>query len=200
METATKKQNGIAKGNFLPKSYQLPDKSKQFMKIKPGDNVVRFLSNPLTGWVVFTEDKKPVRRPYDETSSTLGDFSREELEKMKAKKNDNGEFEGSRHFWIALVWDRNTNTPKILEITQITIIRALLNLFQDSDWGDLREYDVNIHREGTGQYDTEFSINPKPQKPLSGEIVETIEKLEENNLLDLQAIWKGEYPFEKYLF
>lgn len=199
METKTK-TNGITTGNFLPKSYQLPDKSKQFMKITPGDNVIRFLSNPLTGWVVFTEEKKPVRRAYDEQSNTLGDFTREEMEEMKAKKNDKGEFEGSRHFWLGLVWDRSTNTPKILEITQITIIRKLVNLFNDSDWGDLRKYDINIHREGTGQYDTEFEVNPKPHKELTKEVIETIQKLEENNLLDLQAIWKGEYPFEKYLF
>lgn len=196
----SKENNSITKGSFLPKSYQLPDKSKQFMKIKPGDNVVRFLSNPLTGWLVFTEDKKPVRRPYDEKSNTLGDFTKAEMEEMKAKKVENGEFEGSRHFWIALVWDRNSNTPKILEITQITIIRALMNLYKDEDWGDLRQYDVNIHREGTGQFDTEFSVNPKPQKPLTENIVETIQKLEENGLLDLDAIWKGDYPFEKYLF
>ncbi|WP_407265211.1 hypothetical protein [Tenacibaculum maritimum] len=190
----------LTKGSFLPNNYQLPDKSKQFMKIEVGDNIVRFLSNPLIGWVFFSEDKKPIRRAYDESSPTLGDFSKEELVELKAKKRENGEFEGSRHFWIALVWDYKTESPKILEITQITIIRSLIALFNDSDWGDLRKYDVNIQREGTGRFDTEFTIIQKPHKPLNKEIVKTIETLESNNLLDLTAIWRGEYPFEKYLY
>ena len=73
-------------------------------------------------------------------------------------------------------------------------------LFNDPDWGDLREYDINIQREGTGRFDTEFTIIQKPHKPLSKEIVKAIETLENNNLLDLSAIWRGEYPFEKYLY
>ncbi|MCB0375569.1 MAG: hypothetical protein KDD04_06590, partial [Sinomicrobium sp.] len=150
---------------FLPQGYALPDRSKQFMKLEPGDNPVRILSGPVVGYVFFTEDKKPVRRPYDPDSRTLGDFTREELQKMNAKKNADGSFEGSRHFWMMLVWDRKTNSPKILEITQITIIKALYNLLEDKSWGDLRKFDINIHREGTGKFDTEFSVTPKPHQP-----------------------------------
>ncbi|MEM9686676.1 MAG: hypothetical protein AAF934_07115 [Bacteroidota bacterium] len=183
---------------FLPEAYVLPDRTRQFMKIEPGDNVIRILSGPLVGYVFFTEDIKPVRRPYDPNSRTLGDFTRAELEEMNAKRNEEGEFEGSRHFWMMLVWDRKTNSPKILEVTQITIIKALYRLLEDENWGDLRKYDINIHRKGTGKFDTEFAITPKPHQPVSKGILSLIKEFRSNGLLDLKAIWKGAYPFQKY--
>ena len=186
--------------DFLPESYLLPDKSKQFMKITPGDNVVRFLSSPLTGWVFFNEDSKPQRRKYDPSINSLGDFSNEELIEAKCKRNSAGELEGSRHFWMALVWDFESDTPKILEITQITIIKSLVGLFNDADWGDLRGYNINVHRKGTGQFDTEFEVTPKPHKALPKKVTDVVEELTESALINLDAIWEGNYPFEKYLF
>ncbi|MDY3521346.1 hypothetical protein PG614_02530 [Riemerella anatipestifer] len=186
--------------NFLPQNYQLPDKTKQFMKIEPGDNVIRVLSAPLMGWVYFDKESKPHRRPYNAESKTLGDFTDEELKEGNVKRDENGNIEGSRHFWIMLVWDRKTNTPKILEITQVTIIRSLLNYLNSEDWGDLREFDVNIIRKGTGRFDTEFEVMPKPHKPLSEDVASVVKTLEDERLLDLNAIWKGDYPFQKYLF
>ena len=163
------------------------------MKLTPGDNVIRVLSAPLLGFVVFTEDKKPLRKHIEE-----GDFTLEELEKAKAKRNENGEFEGSKHFWVMLVWDYSAKAPKILEITQISILKPLYALANNEKWGDLRNFDININRVGTGKNDTEFSVIPNPHETISQEIEEVIKELEEKSLLDLNAIWKGEYPFEIY--
>lgn len=181
------------RGEFLPKEYQVPDKTKQFMKLAPGDNLIRVLSPPMLGWVVFTEDKKPVRRHIEE-----GEFSSKELNDMKAKRNEDGVFEGNKHFWVMLVWDYSAKAPKILEITQISIIKPLYGLLKDEDWGDLRDFDINIKREGTGKNDTTFEVTPKPHKKISEETKRCIDMLYEKNLIDLNAIWKGEYPFEIY--
>jgi hypothetical protein len=181
------------RGTFLPENYQVPDKAKQFMKLEVGDNHFRILSSPLLGWVFFNEENKPVRRSFEE-----GEFTHEELAELKAKRNDKGEFEGSRHFWIMLVWSYKYNAPKILELTQISIIKPLCGLIEDEDWGDLRGFDINIKREGTGKNDTEFTTTPKPHKPLAPEIEDVIETLDKSRLLDLNAIWKGEYPFQIY--
>lgn len=183
-------------GEFLPAGYKVPDKSKQFMKLTPGDNVIRVLSAPMLGYVVFVnvDDKqKPYRRGMEE-----GDFTEFDLEELNAKKTKGGTFEGGKHFWIVLVWDYAAKAPKILEITQLSILRPLYGLTEDEDWGDIREFDVNIKREGTGKNDTSFEVIPKPHKPLSPEIEECLTTLEENNLLNLNAIWEGEYPFEIY--
>jgi len=181
------------RGSFLPEAYQVPDKTRQFMKLTPGDNLIRVLSSPLLGYVVFTEDKKPMRKAIDE-----GSFTIEELEEIKAKRNEEGEYEGAKHFWVMLVWDYAKKAPKILEVTQVSVLKPLYALVTDEDWGDLRDFDVNINRVGTGKNDTEFAVTPKPHKPLKPEVQAVITELEEKKLLDLNAIWKGEYPFEIY--
>ncbi|CAL2084860.1 hypothetical protein [Tenacibaculum sp. 190524A02b] len=181
--------------NFLPGDYRLPDKSKQFMKLEVGDNLIRVLSNPLLGYVFFDEECKPVRRPY-----ANGDFTKEELTEFKAKKNEKGEFEGSKHFWILLVWDYRSNSPKILEVTQISILKPLFSYTQDEDWGDLRKFNININKTGTTKNDTEYSVMPKPHRELEDEIKEVMTTLVENDMIDLEAIWEGKYPFESYNF
>lgn len=196
----TQKTELQTKNDFLPGAYQVPDKSRQFMKLEPGDNIIRILSAPLLGYVLFTDDRKPIRRQYDPENPTLGDFRREELPGLKAQKDENGNYQGSRHFWMMLVWDYKDYAPKILEITQQTIIRSLHNVIEDDDWGNPKNFDINIHRQGTGRFDTEFTVTPKPKKDVDDAITEAIIELQENNLLDLNKIWDGGYPFEKYLW
>lgn len=187
-------ENEITTGEFLPGTYKVPDKAKQFMKLKQGDNVLRILSSPLLGYVVFSEDKKPVRKPFSE-----GDFSQIELKEIKPKIDpETKEAEPSKHFWILLVWDYTENAPKILEITQGSILKPLFGLTQDEDWGDLREFDVNIHKSGSTKNDTEYAVTPKPHKPIKEEIVNCIEDLNAEGLLNLNAIWEGKYPFLAY--
>lgn len=184
------------RGDFLPQGYKVPDKSKQFMKLVPGDNVIRILSSPLLGFCVFVKDGdgvKPFRRGIEE-----GDFNEHELEELSAKKNEKGDFEGGKHFWIMLVWDYAINAPRILEITQLSVLRPLYSLMENPKWPDLRDFDIVIKREGTGKNDTSFEVTPNPSEPLSNEIENCLHELEEKNLLDLNAIWKGDYPFQIY--
>ncbi len=181
------------RGSFLPEAYQVPDKTRQFMKLTPGDNLIRVLSAPLLGFVVFNEDKKPVRKDFEK-----GDFTKEEMEEHNAKKNEDGSYEGSKHFWIMLVWSYEYNAPKILEITQVSFLKPLNKLFNNEKWGDLRNYDIDITREGSTKNDTVFEVFPEPPSELVPEIRQTLKEMKDNNLLDLNAIWKGEYPFEIY--
>ncbi len=183
----------IKKESFLPDNYQVPDKAKQFMKLTPGDNLIRVLSAPLLGWIVFKDDGTPVRRHYEE-----GEFNYEELVSMGAKRKEDGDFEWSKHFWLMLVWDFEAKAPKILEITQVSVLKPLYALTNDEDWGDLRDFNINIHREGTGKNDTKFEVIPKPHKPLAPEVQRVVDELTEKQLIDLNAIWKGKYPFEIY--
>ncbi|MDV3536799.1 hypothetical protein CMU91_14870 [Elizabethkingia anophelis] len=188
------KENQLQAANFLPLGYKVPDKTKQFMKLKQGDNIVRFLSSPLLGSVVFNEESKPVRKNF-----YSGEFTSEELETIKPKKDqDTGKPDAPKHFWIALVWDSAEKAPKILEITQISILKPLYALVEDNDWGDLRTFDINIHKEGSTKNDTEYTVTPKPHKPLTKEVQSVVDELNEKKLLNLDAIWEGEYPFLTY--
>lgn len=180
--------------NFLPQGYKVPDKSRQFLKLKQGENKIRFLSTPLLGSVIFDEEKKPHRKDF-----RLGEFTPDELADIKPKIDaETGSPETPKHFWIALVWDYSENAPKILEITQITILKVLFMLTQDEDWGDLRNFDIVINKSGSSKLDTEYAVVQKPHKELSKEIQNVVEELESKQLLNLEAIWKGEYPFLNY--
>jgi len=190
MKANIQKQN-----DFLPTGYRVPDKKDQFMKLSVGENNVRVLSTPIMGYVVFNEDKQPIRRNME-----AGDFTNEDLEKLRAKRGEDGKFEGSRHFWLMLVWDYNTNTPKILEVKQVSILKAMYALFNNEKWGDPRSYDININREGTGKTDTKFTVTPEPPSEPAKSIIQTLEQIEKKQLCRLEAIWENEYPFELYNF
>lgn len=183
----------IVKQGFLPVGYKVPDKKEQFLKFKEGETRIRFLSEPILGFIFFNKDNQPIRRDISE-----GDFTTYELEQMNAKRNDLGKFEGSRHFWATLVWSYKHNAPKILEITQISILKALYALCEDDEWGDPRDYDIKVQREGSGKNDTTFNVVTAPHSEVNNEIRQTVEELEKNNLIDLNALYRNEYPFQIY--
>lgn len=186
--------NHLEAQDFLPGEYKVPDKSKQFMKLKPGDNIIRILSSPLLGYVVFNSEKSPVRKNFKN-----GDFTVDELKDIKPKIDETtGDPEAPKHFWMMLVWDYAEKAPKVVEITQITVLKSLYQIAQDQDWGDLRNFDINIHKEGSTKNDTTYSVTPKPPKPLNKEVKAIYEELKEKELLNLDAIWDGKYPFLTY--
>ena len=181
--------------SFLPEGYTVPDKAKQFMKLEQGDNLIRVLSAPLLGWVIFTEEKKPIRKKLIDGNNN---FTKEELIEFKAKKGEDGHFESPKHFWMLLVWDYKSNSPKVLEITQVSIIKQINTLLKDDDWGDVREFNMNIIHTGSSKNDTEYEVVPKPHKPLPSEVDNFLNEAKSKSLIDLEAIWDGGYPFEIY--
>jgi hypothetical protein len=181
--------------NFLPLGYTLPDKARQFMKFREGDNNIRVLSQPLLGWVIFSEENKPIRKKFSD-----GNFTHTELEEFNAKKNKQGDFESARHFWILLVWEVDDDAPRILEITQVKVLKFLNTLIQSPKWGDLRQYEITINRTGTTKENTEYAVMPSPKEAFTPTIKKFLKEAKEDQLVDLEAIWKGNYPFENYLY
>lgn len=194
MDTKTE-HPAIIEDSFLPEGYTVPDKARQFMKLQNGDNLVRVLTSPLLGWVIFTEDKKPVRKEFIDGNNN---FTKDELIEFKAKKNEEGHIEAPKHFWMLLVWDFQTNSPKVLEVTQVSIIKKLHAYLKDEDWGDLREYNVNITRSGTNKNDTEYDVIAKPKKDLPEQAQKFVQEMKTKGLVNMAAIWEGQYPFELY--
>lgn len=185
----------VEKSTFFPEGYKVPDKKKQFLKLKEGENQIRFLTPPLLGYIFYSEvDKKmkPVRRLFAE-----GDFSEEEMKKENAKVID-GQLEGSKHFWAAVVWDYTTNTPKVFEFTNSTIQRPIEDLAKNEKWGDPRNYDIIIKRTGSTKNDTEYSVIPNPKEEAGKDIKEFV--LNSIQECDLDALIAGEYPFKSYSY
>lgn len=182
------------KDSFLPVGYKVPKKSDQFLKLEPGAHKLRIMCPPIKGFVFFsektnTEDKtkelKPVRR-----TEEFGDFTADEMRNANAKESD-GKLEGSKYFWILLVWNYEQKRFQVLEVTQVSILDGLMNFYNSSEYGDPRTYDVTITRTGTTKNNTEYSLLPSPPKALTREIEEEYAKINYNS----NALMEGGYPF-----
>ena len=67
----------------------------------------------------------------------------------------------------------------------------LLNLINDSDWGDPREYDLKITRTGDA-LETKYTVSPKPKKEIPSAAKYEFELMN----IKLEKLITGEDPFE----
>jgi hypothetical protein len=152
--------------DYLPEGYTPPQ--SEFIKLAEGDNEFRIASFPLIGHLYWEDEdgnivqkgqiqkgNKPIRIEYN-------------------KPLPKGvEFTDVKEFWMFKVWDHEANRVRILEITQQTIIKALAEYIESPKWGDPREYDVNIKKEGAGK-ETKYYVMPSPPTPLPAEAKQAI--------------------------
>ena len=150
------------------------------MKFAQGKTTMRIIGDSSKGtarfgWVAWTEEDGK-RQPH-----------------RSVEKPPAGQFkDGAKHFFAFLVYDPESESVKICEITQRGIQDALRELINDPDWGDLKQYDVTIQRDGEG-LDTSYTVLPKPKTPLSeGAVAVITEALPQINL---SALYEGEDPF-----
>jgi len=163
----------MTNNEFLPKEYEVPASKGNYMKFQEGANRFRILSSPIIGYEWFEEKedgtKKPVRVAMGVTLPKL---------------------DGIKHFWAMPIWDYEEEKVKILEITQKGLMTSIKALASDEDWGSPVNYDLVVTREGKSM-DTKYSLNPKPAKELSGEIIIAFKEAH----VDLDALFRGEDPF-----
>src|SRR4030043_1494117 len=161
--------------DFLPKDYKVPTSSDNYMKFEQGGNRFRILASPIVGWEGWVDDpenvgkRKPIRGKSREDISGVVDI---------------------KHFWAMPVFNYEMNRIQVLEITQKTIMKAIMVLSADNDWGSPLEYDLPVGREGEGR-DTEYTTNPKPKIKLDAAIAE----LWANTHIRLEALYSGDDPF-----
>lgn len=94
---------------------------------------------------------------------------------------------------VGLAWNHDANIIQICSIPQNSIKLDLRNLLQDEDWGDLKDYDVVIRREGE-QLGTTYKVIPKSKAPLEDSVIEVIRR--ELPKIRLDALFTNEDPFE----
>ena len=92
-----------------------------------------------------------------------------------------------------IVFDFASETLKIWEITQGTIIDAIHALNSDEEWGDMSDlktgYGLKVTKTGSG-LDTKYAVLPGQKVVATPAMTEGIDKI------DLNALFKGESPFE----
>lgn len=168
------------KDSWLPEGFEIPNKDTGYVRYEQGPNKFRILSKPVLGyeaWIdaQYTENKKPKPERY-----RMG-------EQMTQKKEWS---QNPKHFWAFVVWNYRIKKIQILNVTQITIQRALEDLYRNEDWGEPFGYDITITKTGQGLEAT-YGVQPSPHKPLDPEIKKAYEAL----TINLDALFSSEDPF-----
>ena len=178
--------------NFFDRGHEIPEKRNQFMRFESGKNRVRFIGNPVSGFVFFgkveREDGTETTRPYRRRESE-GEFSLEEMINRNARMKKDGEIEGQKYFVMGLVYNYQKEKIQVLEVTQKSILKALKSYVDSEEYGHPSGYDLTIEKSGEG-LNTEYTVIVSPPKPLSSEI----EDLVGETSCDLQKVFAGEYP------
>ncbi len=160
---------------FLPQGFEELKSGQAYWRMKElldGDNRIRILLRPICGWIDWKENK-PYRYKADQKPSASFD-------------ND----KPIKPFWSCYVWDYVRKGCYILEINQSSILKTLSTLGNSTDWGDFREYDIKINKQGSGQL-TRWAVIPLPPTPLDEAIVESLKEKPVN----LSALFEGGDPW-----
>ncbi len=175
--------------NFLPNNYKIPEESN-YMRFGQGENTFRVLSSAIVGmeyWKTTKDDSgKPIRRPVRVKQGVTVDMSELETDPKTH------ELVMPKHFWAFIVWNRNAEKVQILEITQSGIRKKIMALTNSKSWGDPKEYDITITREGEG-WDTEYSVMPNPKEKIDAGIV----RLAKDMNIDINMLFEGKDPFKQ---
>jgi len=146
--------------------------SSSYMKLVKGENKIRIISKPVTGWLEWV-DKKPTRYPINEEPEAADDDN-------KPKK-----------FLAMAVIDQNDEGVKILELTQQSVIKAIKALTGNPDWGNPFSYDITIEKTGE-DLKTKYTVTPSPKKPLAKHLV----KAAAEKPCNLENLFDGTDPWD----
>lgn len=161
----------------IPAGVKIP--SGQFTKFKDGKNTFRVLSEIVTGWEGW-KDNKPFRHE--------GQICKIKPEQVDLNKNGKPNI---NYFWAMVVWNYDTQQIQTLQITQKTIMGTMFDLENNQLWGDLRNYDIEINKKKEGDT-TKYSVLGIPPKAVSPEVVKAYEESD----IHLEKLFDGRYPIE----
>lgn len=161
--------------DFLPKEYEVPKSQGNYMKFNDPVNKFRVLSSAIVGfeWWTGTADGKRVPG----RSRTWDEAVEQGVDPIKP-------------FWAFVVWNYQTETINILEITQISIMRAIKEYVDNPEWGNPKKYDFTVSKTGKLK-ETRYSVMPSPSKSVDPAIIEQYKSMS----INLNALYAGDDPF-----
>jgi hypothetical protein len=166
--------------SFLPDKYEVPVSGGRYFKFMPGENNFRIISSAVIGYEYWDINDKPKR---------VHELPKKRPADIRLEKN--GTFK-IKHFWAFTVWNYEKSEVEIMEITQKTIMNAIKSIIDNPKWGDIKQYDITITKEGEG-LNTEYAVMPNPKSELEPKILEEVNKSKVN----LEALFTGGNPFEE---
>lgn len=143
------------------------------MKFTQGKNKFRILSPLTVGYEYWNTDNKPVRSREMPTDTSDGKVE----EDGKVRVN---------YFWAVVVYNYQTEAIETLQLTQKGIQKYVTGLLNDAEWGDPRNYDLVVTREGEG-LSTKYTVSASPHKELDPAIKEAYESAD----IDLNQLFEN---------
>jgi len=161
---------------WLDKDYKRPKKVSGYWNgFEEGANTFRILSEPIVGmegWRDGADGKREVLRVKDE-------------EPLLVSYDWN-------HFWGMIVWDYKNEKMRLMTIAKRTILDPLEVYVKHKKWGDPREYDITINREGVKFEDTTYTVVANPPGKLELEV----KSLYEGCKIEIEALFNNGDPFK----
>ena len=142
-----------------------------------GEIRLRLFGEGVSGFEAWTEDNKPVRwetRP----------------EKLPANIKRQEGYAPLKRFLAGVVYDYASETFKIIQITQKTLMDQLFKYMKDEDYGNPNDYDIKISKSGEGKK-TEYTLVAAPPKP----VAKAVQALYDELVCNPRALFDGEDPF-----
>lgn len=164
---------------FLDNISEEPAKVGKYVKLQDGDNRIRILGGGDDGLLIF--GKEGWTGDDDDRKVHRWDIK---ADAPKLKFNDE-----PKTFMAVPVWNYQVNAIQIWNITQATIRTKIRELATDPEWGDPRNYDIKVKKEGE-QLLTKYEVTPCKEKELSDEV----KTLFESATIYTKALFDGGDP------
>lgn len=138
---------------------------------------LRILGAGITGFEGWTDENLPVRW-------------QTKPEKLPANIKVQEGYTPIKRFLAALVYSYESDSFKILQMTQKTLMDQLFKYYKDTDYGDPANYDIKISKTGVKK-DTTYTLIASPPKAMPATIVDRYEKF----YCNLDNLFDGTDPF-----
>ena len=129
--------------------------ASDFMRLDEGDNKGRVLSNPAQFAVHWVVDETGKKRKVGCAGTGC----------PVCQRGQDGDKPQAR--WMIKFFNRKESRVQLLEISS-QVLKGILDLVKDSDWGPVTEYDINIKRAAPGTQPL-YNVNPGRRAPLTTE-------------------------------
>jgi len=168
----------MSKDTFMPDGYEVPKSSGGYMKFEDGENKILALSGIVTGYEYWNKDNKPVRSrtPWKTDPTDI-------------KLDQNKKPTKVKHFWAFPVWNYNTKSVQLLQVSQKSIMESMASYVRNEDWGNpVLKYSFTINKTGSG-LKTEYTVMANPKKDVPKEITDAWEETKDS--INLEALFES---------
>ena len=181
----------------LPNDYELKQTTiwGNYFKITDEPQEFRILTSPIIWYEYFKEEDwkiKPVRKKEKEVEFEIVWW----FMKLPAIPKDSKDWLRPKEFRAFVVWNHWLKKIQIMELTQKTIMKSIVELTKSVDWSDPKQYDMSIVKSWKGK-ETKYSITPLPKSRFESD-EEWNKALEEAEWVRLEALYDWDDPFNPF--